>query len=572
MLDSVTTTAPNELLNGNVTKTNKATNSNYAYSPDWMFENPGENVGDDFQVNSAQTTQTQQTTNTTQTKGNLVSGCADGKDDGKVGVGEAICNFFWGAIKSVGKTVVDIVTDPKKALLAVATTALCIAFPPAGVVLGAVGVVSGVAGVVSGVKRAVTIANDPNGTDADAKAAIQDIGASSLQTVLSAVAVKGSLNAMKSTSGSAMSKFAETKVKGQGLKGAVENAKNGAKAFAEDTVTGGRGFTRSATGKVTGINQANAGYKGTQIYTSVKKNVGDEGLVKGLGKTASEGYGQYKANKLARSAQKDYNKYGKMDDAAKAEFEKGMADDLAKAADDVTAAKTKVAELESKVASAADDVKPQLEADLNAARAQLEAANKTQTNVQNYQKQFEAAKASTTKAEQTLTDAKDALEKQKGKLETAQESYEAAVKGGNKAKIEAAKTNLDNVQGTYDTLNSQYKAARADVRVLSSNPITHHAQKFSNAAKAAGYNSGFGALTPSVTIQQTVENAQTAQQNQLNYLTGANRQSRYSFGDYTYNNASVSRYTPGAYSFNNDYETAAANARYVASQVINSEY
>ena len=128
------------------------------------------------------------------------------------------------------------------------------------------GVVGAVTGVVSGAKavgRAIDLYQNADGTatDAEAKAAFQDLGASALQVGLSAVAVKGGLSAMKSTQGSAMAELA-AKGKSTGLKGFGETVK----AYAKDTVTGGRGF-QEGTLK---INTANAGYKGTQMWGTVK--------------------------------------------------------------------------------------------------------------------------------------------------------------------------------------------------------------------------------------------------------------------------------------------------------------
>ncbi len=259
MLNYVTSASPAELAKLNQYQSQQ-TSANYEYAPDWMFGNSAMgDVGDNVQINGGVSYDESAATATT---GSLVSGCDDGKDDGKISFGSKVINTLWGAGKAVVNTVKDIATDPKKAVAAVATTALCIAFPPAGVVVGAIGVATGAAGCVKAWQNASNAT-----TDDEAKAACQDFGASGLQVGLSAVAVKGSLGAMKATQGSAMSNI--TKSTKGGLKGAVENTGKTLKAFAEDTVTGGRGFQQGTLK----INTANAGYKGTQLWGTVKGSV-----------------------------------------------------------------------------------------------------------------------------------------------------------------------------------------------------------------------------------------------------------------------------------------------------------
>ncbi len=255
MLNYVTASAPAELAKKNA-YTNQTAAQNYEYAPDWMFGSSAMgDVGDGVQINGDTSIDSDNAPDT-KTQGNLVSGCDDGKDDGKISLGSKIANTLWGAGKAVVNTVKDIVTDPKKAVAAVATTAVCIAFPPAAVVVGAVGVVSGVFGCANAWQRASSAT-----TDDEAKAACQDFGASGLQVGLSAVAVKGGLGAMKATQGSAMAELA-AKGKSTGIKGFGETVK----AFGKDTITGGRGFEQGTLK----INTANPGYKGTQLWGTLK--------------------------------------------------------------------------------------------------------------------------------------------------------------------------------------------------------------------------------------------------------------------------------------------------------------
>lgn len=256
MLNYVTASAPAELAKRNQYNT-QTTAQGYEYAPDWMFGNSAMgDVGDNVQINGG----VSQDVTAVQPEGNMVSGCDDGKDDGKISLGSKIINTLWGAGKAVVNTVKDIVTDPKKAIAAVATTAVCIAFPPAAVVVGAVGVASGLKGCVTAWQNASNAT-----TDDEAKAACQDFGGAALQTGLSAVAVKGGLSAMRATQGSAMAKLA-AEGKSAGIKGFGESAK----AFLEDTVTGGRGFQQGTLKINTG--SSHLGYKGTQLWGTVKTN------------------------------------------------------------------------------------------------------------------------------------------------------------------------------------------------------------------------------------------------------------------------------------------------------------
>ena len=118
-------------------------------------------------------------------------GCTDGKNDGKIGFFSAIGNIFKGAAKMVVNTVKDIVTNPAKLLGAVATAALCVVFPPAGLALAGIGIVSGGAKVIGGISKAMNAK-----TDAEAKAAFQDIGAGGLTVGLSVAGAKASVKSM----------------------------------------------------------------------------------------------------------------------------------------------------------------------------------------------------------------------------------------------------------------------------------------------------------------------------------------------------------------------------------------
>lgn len=118
-------------------------------------------------------------------------GCTDGKNDGKIGFFSAIGNIFKGAVKSVVNTVKDIVTNPVKLLGAVATAALCVVFPPAGLALAGVGIATGAAKMIGGVANAMGAK-----TDAEAKAAWQQVGEGGVVLGASIVGAKASVKSM----------------------------------------------------------------------------------------------------------------------------------------------------------------------------------------------------------------------------------------------------------------------------------------------------------------------------------------------------------------------------------------
>ena len=127
--------------------------------------------------------------------------CTDGKDDGKIGFFGALGN----ALKGVGKTIVNGVkgmfTDSEgnfslgKTLLSIGTVALCIAVPAVGVAACAVGAVAGGVQVAKG-----AIAASQATTDAEAKAAWQNIGGGLFTVGVSVAGAKASAKAVQASS------------------------------------------------------------------------------------------------------------------------------------------------------------------------------------------------------------------------------------------------------------------------------------------------------------------------------------------------------------------------------------
>jgi len=526
MLNSITSTSPAELAKQKTQNNTQQTKTDYAYAPDWMFGNSNANtVGDNLQVQSEAQVSSSGADTTTES-GSILSGkCDDGKDDGKIGIGSAIVSIGKGAWKSIGNTIVGIVTDPKKLLVTAGTIVACTLFPPLAVGLGVAGVVTGVISGGKAIGQAIDLYKN-GGSDAEAKAAFEDIGASALQVGVSALGVKAGVKAMKATSGSAMSNV--TKSSAKGIKGAIENGKNTVKAFAEDTVTGGRGFTR-VNGKLK-INLDNAGYKGTQMYTSVKNNIHNEGgVIKGVKASASQAKTKLAEAKTAKAAQKEYSRYKDANAETQAKMDADIKDykSVSEAQSSLKAAEGRVSELNKQLANAADDAAKQgIQEQLKAARADLKAAKTDLSNAQ-YKQAFENAKVEAPKLEAAKTQAK-------AELDAAQKTYDSAVKAGDKAQIQTAKAELAQAKTAYSN-------ARANLNSASSNFILRGTARYSKFAKSAHYTS-FGTLTAPIG----------------NELKNTNKISNYDLAQYeaqlkAANNSSGSGYVSGKYTFSHDW-------------------
>ncbi len=183
--------------------------------------------------------------------------CTDGKDDGKLGFGETMESVGKGILKSAKNMVTAPFTEAAKGnflpLAAVAGGALLCATPlgaPIAVIGGVLGLAKGAVDVVGGISKASEIANSADGTDGEAKAALEQIGSGVLTTGLSATAVFGGLKTMKGRAGSEMNKLASKAKAGEKV-GFGEKVR----AFGSDTVSSGK----QTFGKLTGKSAAAAG-------------------------------------------------------------------------------------------------------------------------------------------------------------------------------------------------------------------------------------------------------------------------------------------------------------------------
>ncbi len=127
--------------------------------------------------------------------------CTDGKDDGKIGIFGVIGNVLQGAVRSIPNMIKGAFTgsDGKFSIIKTATTlatgALCIAFPAVGLAACAVGAATGVVKMGSNVVTALNA-----DTDAEAKAAWEQVGSGAVTTGLSVAGAKASYGAMTKTS------------------------------------------------------------------------------------------------------------------------------------------------------------------------------------------------------------------------------------------------------------------------------------------------------------------------------------------------------------------------------------
>ncbi|MBQ8635746.1 hypothetical protein IJ425_06310 [bacterium] len=131
--------------------------------------------------------------------------CTDGNDDGKIGLDGIILNLGEGVVKGAINGIKGMFTDSEgkfslgKTLLSVGIGALCVAFPAVGAVACAVGAVAGGAQIVKGAKVALTA-----DTDAEAKAAWENIGEGGSTVVGCVLGAKASIGAMKGSSTAAV--------------------------------------------------------------------------------------------------------------------------------------------------------------------------------------------------------------------------------------------------------------------------------------------------------------------------------------------------------------------------------
>lgn len=471
-----------------ITKTNPSTTSATSSTSSSVFSNVDYSAGYDQvysnylnSVSSASTTDATQQTTGTQAVSASGNTCTDGSDDGKIGFFEGVGSFFNGIKNAVVNTVVGIVTDPGKLLMTAGAVALGIAFPPAGVAMAVAGGVAATVQIGTGVVSAATAK-----TDAEAKDALESVGAGTLQLGMSALGAKAGLKAMSNTTGSAMYQAANSTTKltlGQRVS-----------AFCKDTVTGGRGANFEG-GIINSIKNAwsnpssGTGYLGTQGISNMVSNIRTNGFFGGIRKSLGDAKNfvssslknakaQRQANKAAKKYEKcnnkidelkkqidDVNNNSKLTDAEKTSkinnlneridklrTEKlDIVDKQVNSAREVKAAKVKCEQLEKAQENSkfqgdgkvADFYKEKLQNNLDNAQ------QKYMETKLNRRSMFKNAQSNSSKSQSSVEYAQKSVEKAKIK-------YENACKSGNSAEIKTASENLskakaDLKQAKYDS-------------------------------------------------------------------------------------------------------------------------
>lgn len=440
-----------------------------------------ENIINDFKNTAAQAADESQDTegsdgasgadDSAESAGDVVFGanneCTDGKDDGKIGILEGIGSFFKGIGKAVVNTVTSIVTDPGKLLLTAGAVAVGIIFPPAGVAM-AVG--AGIAGAVQVGKGIYGVATAE--TDAEAKAACENMGAGTLQVGLSVVGAKAGLKAMKGTSGSAMNALSKS-----AKSGVKPTFTQKAGAFMKDTVTGGRGASYDGLGSIgkawTNAADDAGGYLLTKGVSKLSGNISDKGFIKGTGETLSSAKNAYKEAKVQRQANKEVAKHNKemskyqkeIDDlTSKLENKKlsqaareQLEDQLRIAKNNKTIAEAKYAkyanEISNKMKNATDE--------FNAAKRKNDLAEKVTQKAKNSGKELsETAKQRIQKVQADYKKAKanfDSETAMSSARETAMKSYSES-----QTKIAQAQSALDDAKTKLDGLGK--KASSEEIK------------------------------------------------------------------------------------------------------------
>lgn len=343
-------------------------------------------------------------------------GCTDGNNDGKIGFFSAIGNILKGAVKSVVNTVKDIVTNPVKLLGAVATAALCVVFPPAGLALAGVGIATGAAKMIGGVANAMGAK-----TDAEAKAAWQQVGEGGVVLGTSIVGAKASVKSMSS------------------LKSGLTNS-NGKislrKAFSKDTKYKVTQFDKNGTPKFN--TDGTIATKELQGFTGFRKAIVADAKASPLGQKVSS----FK-NTLTSQADDIANTRlnTRMDELAKSGAKKLSSKDMKNVASSREPYAEAVNKAAKDLANASDD------AARTAAKSKLEAAQKDLDDFNNSVEYTD------------LNTLKNAAKGGKNPVKATGRDYVEALKSKVPSKTKITLDNLDDIKGLSTTDKTYLRSA-----------------------------------------------------------------------------------------------------------------
>jgi len=263
-------------------------------------------------------------TNTTSSKATIAENeCSDGNDDGKISFWSKVGN----AIEGVGKGLVNCVVGAfttkdaegntkfslGKTLLTAATVAACfipVVGPAIGCGLAAVGVVSGTTAIVKAGIQAHNIEKN-GGTDAEAKAAWENIGSGTLTVAASVVGLKGSAGVLKGQLAGGSTTVAAVKALGKNATTREVVSTAVSKGIQETASNIGQAATMAVT-KATNVIEKFKGYKKTYQTggtNAVRAEIGDDvaTLANKAGKWAGD-----KADEIATTAKSKFTKQGRV--------------------------------------------------------------------------------------------------------------------------------------------------------------------------------------------------------------------------------------------------------------------
>lgn len=423
-------------------------------------------------------------------KGFVANTCTDGVDDGKIGIDGVLINLGEGILKGFADGITGMFTDSNgnfslaKTLTTVAIGGLCVAFPALGVAACAIGAVSGGTQLVKG-----AVAASKATTDAEAKAAWENIGAGGSTVVGCVLGAKASVGAMKGSSTAAIDDVLKNIDNADDIAGALKNANinnadeiaNALKGVdlnnADDVSQALSKIDTSALGQLKGQN-----LQGSENITQRIAALGKDAL------SSTKNNGVKLANNVKNglsSLQSEKSKIQSEINSMKKALEN--VDDADEAAELSEAIKLKKQMLES-----ADDSSPFSQA----VKEKFDNYKQTKQNVADAQKNVSETSKALKKAKKSLTPEEI---KASPEVQQAQGAYDDAMKGLQTAKSQTPFGQLTSKSATYSEFNNALKTGKISEIIKSVNPKTVLAN-----LKTDGVNIYNYLCNPNTSISQAV--------------------------------------------------------------------
>lgn len=180
--------------------------------------------------------------------------CTDGADDGKISFFSKVTNVAQGAVRGVTNMVKNAVKHPFKTALMVGACCIPVVGPAIGAGFAAYGLGQGAKQIAESYANAKAI-EQAGGSDADVKAAYENIGAGGTTVGLSVIGLKASTSALKTQlkgGSTTVQKLGE--VKGQGAAKIAKTAvEEGLKETGSNALKMGKGFIDKAKNAKDGL-------------------------------------------------------------------------------------------------------------------------------------------------------------------------------------------------------------------------------------------------------------------------------------------------------------------------------